>query len=1556
MTHDEAAAVPPPRGHVDGWDGELISGWAVRADGQPATATLHLDGRALDVAVRAVPRGDVVAALGLAPDVLPGFVMSLPDAAWDPTPQGSHLQVLFDGLPVAAPLPFDRAQLVIDGLLRLSGADDASLDQDATLALVQRGVLLRAAEPADWPDGSPAVAELERQLARHGLPPLADPHTPLALARARGTRVACEHASLLALEGWAWTPSPGPDVDVDDAAAPEAFALRVGTRTLPVSARRTARRDVAQALAVARERLGFIIQLPTEAWEACGPSSAIDVSLEVSGRRVAGTRWRISAQALLEAIEGLSGPGDGTRLTDFSYPQLAERRDRQAALMRHAEAAERAGVVALAWAERLARALHETEAELARRGLVPGPESSVVCVVEGADDFMIRGWACDTVVQGEVFTLTSAGRVVDAVVTRVHRADVQKAQETDRAFLGFQIPLPPRLWPADAAAHLDEAAAAFFEVSLSVNGRQVLAAQRFDLARLDHALVTAGAILAQAAAKPGVRSVFARSDWLHLIDHVEAAGGAQCLSAEAARALAAGTERLRLSDRLDAAQPTPEELARARVGDDHTPARRLGRQVEALQRSLNAALGQGLAPMAALESVLADPRATGAARAHLLQALVPFACGHGLFARILTELDVAAALHLTKGDDNWHLSLLLPFLCEAGRFAAAADALAAIAAHPGRGWINTECVEHAVEVALDPIAGVALPGSDPAPSAPAARGALLQAFQALVQALGGDPWSREADARLVATAARALDPGAPLDDPARHALHGAIFASYALQPAFWQALDAGPAGPAAPAFLPPWHDARVDVDQALGAATRIQRGVRLDDGELTEALQALARLRRLGARDADAWTRSLVLAGRPRAPAVAAACLADLDAADLYRLAPAALVNARAAEAAAAAATASATASPSTAATHLDAEPIAVPALAWQRAANAFAADAPTPALARPAEALRASVSGLPVCGGPPAPSTGDGAAALARLLRRVIPLCDAAVGCFGAALAQTLLDAAGQALDMSPGPGVLADAAAAVRQSLHQAARQDESAQADRHEPPLPGLLAAGLPPQEQAVVVGVDLAAARPGQGAAALDTLLARAHFALHAGAAPGVCLVAEGSRALARATADDLPRRHHFFGWPMRRQARVPAPGSVLAVVDRPMAVPALATGIGLSRWAVEALAREQEAARARGEPALDRLDAEGRLAELLARAGLRLAPTARLAEPLVPGVAAGAPALWPIHRAPRSDSPDGTNRLQPRSAPDRMAALAAARWIVVAVARNERVMLPHFLAHYRGLGATAFVIVDNQSDDGSAEYLLAQPDVALYTADTEYRLSHYGVAWQQAVLAAHGAGRWAVVADIDELLVWPGCEDGGLDPVLDALDRQDATAVQVMMVDMYPAAGLADARLESDVPFQVAPCHDQPPLLRWRLGSGYYSNGATWLSSLRHRLLPDAPPNAFTSQKVALMRHAPWVRLSEGLHFAAGLRPAARSMFFAHFKYHAGFLAKVEEEIERMQHYDDAAEYRQYLGMRDVARQGFAGRGTATWQGSRGWIPQDAQAHATPDFVVDAGDR
>jgi hypothetical protein len=296
-------------------------------------------------------------------------------------------------------------------------------------------------------------------------------------------------------------------------------------------------------------------------------------------------------------------------------------------------------------------------------------------------------------------------------------------------------------------------------------------------------------------------------------------------------------------------------------------------------------------------------------------------------------------------------------------------------------------------------------------------------------------------------------------------------------------------------------------------------------------------------------------------------------------------------------------------------------------------------------------------------------------------------------------------------------------------------------------------------------------------------------------------------------------------------------------------------------------------------------------------------------------------VWPTQGMPLIDRKylaeevAGTNQLELLSTRPLLSTLCREPVVLVGVLRNEMLLLPHFLDHYRGLGVRAFFLVDNVSDDGTREYLLKQPDVALFSADTDYRDSHFGVAWQQAILGNFCMSKWVLVADADEFLVYPECEHTSIQEYVGKLEADGIDAVRVNMIDMYPFGDLDEADFARQPPFEAAPWMDRKPLVPWRLGSGYYSNSASFTSALRHRMSGEAEPHSFVSQKYALLRYRPWNRLSEGLHYAQGLtKIATQPAWFAHFKYHSGFKSKAEAEVLRNQHFDNSKEYRRYLGI------------------------------------------
>jgi Glycosyl transferase family 2 len=141
--------------------------------------------------------------------------------------------------------------------------------------------------------------------------------------------------------------------------------------------------------------------------------------------------------------------------------------------------------------------------------------------------------------------------------------------------------------------------------------------------------------------------------------------------------------------------------------------------------------------------------------------------------------------------------------------------------------------------------------------------------------------------------------------------------------------------------------------------------------------------------------------------------------------------------------------------------------------------------------------------------------------------------------------------------------------------------------------------------------------------------------------------------------------------------------------------------------------------------------------------------------------------------------DRTNRIDPGAV------------LVVACIRNEAVRLPFFLDHYRKLGVGHFLIVDNDSTDGTVALLGEQPDVSLWSAQGNYRDARFGVDWSNGLLRRYAHGHWTLTVDADELLVYPYWETRDLRALTYWLDRCGTQALAAMMLDLYPKGPLTD---------------------------------------------------------------------------------------------------------------------------------------------------------------------
>lgn len=135
--------------------------------------------------------------------------------------------------------------------------------------------------------------------------------------------------------------------------------------------------------------------------------------------------------------------------------------------------------------------------------------------------------------------------------------------------------------------------------------------------------------------------------------------------------------------------------------------------------------------------------------------------------------------------------------------------------------------------------------------------------------------------------------------------------------------------------------------------------------------------------------------------------------------------------------------------------------------------------------------------------------------------------------------------------------------------------------------------------------------------------------------------------------------------------------------------------------------------------------------------------------------------------------------------NRTAQISPTDILAFATVRNECLRLPYFLHHHRRLGVDHFLFVDNGSDDGTADFLAAQPDVSVWKTKASYRLSRFGMDWLTWLQIRYGHDHWCLTLDADELFIYPYHDTRSLHSLTEQLERIGTRSFGSLMLDLYP---------------------------------------------------------------------------------------------------------------------------------------------------------------------------
>ena len=242
--------------------------------------------------------------------------------------------------------------------------------------------------------------------------------------------------------------------------------------------------------------------------------------------------------------------------------------------------------------------------------------------------------------------------------------------------------------------------------------------------------------------------------------------------------------------------------------------------------------------------------------------------------------------------------------------------------------------------------------------------------------------------------------------------------------------------------------------------------------------------------------------------------------------------------------------------------------------------------------------------------------------------------------------------------------------------------------------------------------------------------------------------------------------------------------------------------------------------------------------------------------------------------------------------------------LVFLCRNDRRLLPSFLKHYRSLGVTRFICVDDRSTDGSAEFLQSQPDLDLWTSSQRYKDARRGKAWREGLFRTYGINRWYLNIDSDEFLIYERCFENPLPVLIRRLEAQSINRLAAPMLDMYPLNDIAAAEFTGEderMPWQIADCYDR--------------DGYEVVKNDRFVRIRGGVRKRVFGADVDLMKYPLlfWDKdcsLGENIHQPLPYDRNFSPIFgvLLHFKFFSDYQERVQQAIDGGQHFGGAREY------------------------------------------------
>jgi len=256
-------------------------------------------------------------------------------------------------------------------------------------------------------------------------------------------------------------------------------------------------------------------------------------------------------------------------------------------------------------------------------------------------------------------------------------------------------------------------------------------------------------------------------------------------------------------------------------------------------------------------------------------------------------------------------------------------------------------------------------------------------------------------------------------------------------------------------------------------------------------------------------------------------------------------------------------------------------------------------------------------------------------------------------------------------------------------------------------------------------------------------------------------------------------------------------------------------------------------------------------------------------------------------------------------------------VVLCVIKNGGSLVRAFIEHYLKLGFKHLFFLDNGSTDNTIEIISSYKQTTLISSEAPFR--DYYVTFKNFLIQSFGPGKWCLVADIDEFLMFPLVQK--LSDVLGYLEHECYNSVIIQMLDVFSEEGI----------LLTAQATAQPQ--RWTLAQlkktfAYYD-----LNHIRKhrpmRFLQKPLPKGLSflyggirktvfNQDCFLSKEALFfAQKSTALkssHLLTHSNPADFSALFLHYKFADDFYASTLHAVKAENHWQNSKEYKSYLAV------------------------------------------